>query len=145
MLRRPAFTLLELLLVLGVLGVLAAIVLIAINPTKQLESARSTGRSVSVRELENAIVQYLIDGNTLSDIPAIKSQAKDVCQDTVRGAACTDPPVSGYDLSALIPSYLVDIPIDPNETGAILTGYRIYRLGSFVKICSLSTDAECGT
>jgi len=48
---RPAFTLLELLLVLGIMGILAAIVLVAINPTKQLRDARGSSRDVSVREI----------------------------------------------------------------------------------------------
>ena len=60
---RKGFTLMELLLVLGILGILATMVLIAINPTKQLDDARGVSRNVAVREMENAISQYIIDGN----------------------------------------------------------------------------------
>lgn len=142
--KRPGFTLLEILLVLGILGILATIVLIAINPTKQLNDARGANRKASVREIENALSQYIIDGNTVSSIPVGTANAQDICQTTVTGTDCTDPPVDGYDLSALAPTYLVDIPIDPNETGSLITGYRIYRIGSFNKVCNKYEESECG-
>ena len=135
----------ELLIVLGILGILAAIVMVAINPTKQLSDARGVNRNVSVREIENAISQYIIDGNTFTGIPTIKTSALDICQDTVTGTDCTDAPVSGYDLSALTPDYLTSLPIDPNQTGSTITGYRIYKLGSFVKACSQVLDGDCGS
>jgi type IV pilus assembly protein PilA len=141
---KKGFTLLEILLVLGILGVLAAIVLIAVNPTKQLGDARSAHRTSSVREIENAMVQYIIDGNDLPGIPAVKAQARDICRDTITGLACTDAPVSGYDLDVLTPTYIVNIPIDPDETDTNITGYRIYQQGSFVKICSVREEDDCG-
>lgn len=131
-------------LVLGIIGILAAIVLIAINPTKQLDDARDVNRSAMIREVENAIVQYIIDGNSFTGIPASKVLAKDICRSTITGANCTDAPVSGIDLSALSPTYLVSMPIDPNETDTNITGYRIYLDGSFIKICSQTLDAACG-
>lgn len=135
----------EMLLVLGIIAILAAIVLIAVNPTKQLEDARGANRTVSVRELENAIVQYIIDGNTMPGIPTGVGNAMPICRDTVTGGACTG--AGGYDLSALSTNgtYLVNVPIDPSETGSTLTGYRIYQIGSFVKVCSPVLDPGCGS
>lgn len=134
----------ELLLVIGIIAILAAIVIIAINPTKQLDDARTADRNLSIRELENAVSQYIIDGNTFAGLPTTMGSAVDVCQTAVTGTDCTNPPVSGYDLSALAPDYLVGIPVDPNETSETVTGYRIYRSGSFIKICSVIKDAGCG-
>lgn len=141
---RGGFTLMEIMLVLGILGILASIVLAAINPTKQLNDARGADRSASMREIENAISQYIIDGNLLPTIPFNKSVAVDICQTTVSGTDCTNPPVSGYDLSPLSPVYLVRMPIDPSQTGATVTGYRLYRSGSFNKICAVYSDTDCG-
>lgn len=142
--QRKGFTLLELMLVLGILGILAAITLVAINPTKQLNDAKGVSRNSSIREVENAISQYIIDRNILTGIPTIKTTAIEICQTAITGTSCTDTPVNGYDLSALSPDYLVSIPVDPTETGATLTGYRIYKSGSFIKVCSPVIEGDCG-
>ena len=143
---RNGFTLIEILLVIGIIGILAAVVIIAINPTKQLQDARSTDRRVSIREIENAISQYVIDGNSLDSVPAYKSIAKPICQHTYTGALCTGSPINGYDLSVLTTdsTYLNALPIDPSSTGSTRTGYRIYKLGSFIKVCSPVLDEDCG-
>lgn len=140
------FTLIEILLVIGIIGILASIIIIAINPTKQLQDARSTDRRISIREIENAISQYIIDGNTLSNVPAYKSIAKPICQHTFTGALCTGAPINGYDLSVLTTNstYLNEIPIDPSSTGSTRTGYRLYKLGSFIKACSPVLEEDCG-
>ena len=143
--RRRAFTLMEMMLVLGIFGIMAAIILVAINPSKQLSDTRGISRTSAVRELDNAIIQYIIDGNSFSNIPALKSSAKDICRGTVTGSSCTDNPVSGYDLSALVPNYLVGIPVDPDETDENITGYRIYQDGSFTEICAVRDDSACGS
>jgi prepilin-type N-terminal cleavage/methylation domain-containing protein len=143
--KRKGFTLMELLLVLGILAILSAIVLVAINPTKQLNDARGVSRSSAMREIENALSQYIIDGNTLTGLPAAISVAVDICQTAVIGTDCTDAPVSGYDLSALAPMYLTSLPLDPTQTGSTITGYRVYKSGSFNKVCSPVLDAGCGS
>ena len=145
--KRSGFTLMELLLVLGILAILSTIILVAINPTKQLNDARGVNRNVSTRELENAISQYIIDSNIVSGVPTIKANALDICRDTVTGTDCPDAPVSGYDLSVLTTNgkYLTSLPIDPNETDLNITGYKVYKLGSFIKVCSPALEEDCGS
>lgn len=55
-----AFTLIELLIVIGIIGVLSAIVITAIHPGRQLAQARNTQRQAHVNAIMNAVEQYSI-------------------------------------------------------------------------------------
>ena len=119
---RPAFTLIELLLVVGIIGILAAVVIVAINPTKQLGDTRNAQRRSDVNTILNAVYQYSIDENVLpASIPV--GVARGIC---LTGAASC---VNGVDLSVLTLSgkYLVSIPQDPSATSATGSEYTILQ------------------
>ena len=59
--RSSGFTLIELLLVIGIIAILAAIVIVAINPSKQLGDARDAQRRSDVNTILNGFWQYAID------------------------------------------------------------------------------------
>jgi prepilin-type N-terminal cleavage/methylation domain-containing protein len=117
------FTLIELLLVIGIIAILASIVIVAINPTKQLGNARDAQRRSDVNTILNGVYQYAIDhnGNLPSGIPT--GTAKIICQSTMTSAACTT--LGGVNLSVLTGSYLVSVPKDPLVT-ATATGTNYY-------------------
>jgi prepilin-type N-terminal cleavage/methylation domain-containing protein len=119
----PGFTLAELLIVLGILGILAALVIIAINPTKQLGGATDASRRYTARELENAEFQYLIDHGTYAadkPIPDGQGHALPVCRVGQTDAGCVN-------LDALIPTYLPCIPYDGAETNPAYSGYQLHQ------------------
>ena len=100
---------------------MAGIVIIAINPTKQLGDTRNAQRRADVNTILNAVYQYSIDNN--GSLPStITTAVTAVCQ----AAPCT----SLIDLSVLTASekYLTAIPHDPLLTATTGTaGYTIVK------------------
>lgn len=117
------FTLIELLLVIGIIAILASIVIVAINPTKQVGDARDTTRRLDVNSILSAVYQYAIDnnGNLPSGIPTGKPKV--ICQSDLAPAECTAAPYNGVSLRMLTGAYLTSIPKDPRVT-ATGTGTR---------------------
>ena len=106
------FTLLEVLLVIGLIAILAGIVIVAINPGRQLAAVRNAERQSNLKQIYNAIQQYYID---FGAYPAtIPESLTEIC-DTGTLPSPSDLPCTGglIDLSALVPDYLVAIPVDP--------------------------------
>ncbi len=117
---KPGFTLLEILLVVAAIAILAGIVILAINPQKQLADTRNSERSVDVNTILNGVYQYAIDNDGV--LPSsITTTETEICE---TGATCA----SLVDLSDLTTdgTYLTAIPTDPQggtETDG--TGYTI--------------------
>ncbi len=122
---QAGFTLLEVLLVVAIIAILAGIVIIAINPGKNLGDTRNSQRSADVNTILNGTYQYALDNN--GTLPAsITTTATEVC--ATGAASCTGL----VDLSALTTAgkYLVSIPKDPQCSTVCATngaGYKINK------------------
>lgn len=117
--NQKGFTLLEVLLVVAIISILAAIVIVAINPTKQLGDSRNAQRSSDVTTILNAVYQYSVDNN--AGIPAgITTTPTEICNTT--GAVCATN--SKVDLGVILNNskYLVSIPADPQCVTVCTTG-----------------------
>ncbi|PIP34622.1 hypothetical protein COX21_01970 [Candidatus Falkowbacteria bacterium CG23_combo_of_CG06-09_8_20_14_all_41_10] len=120
--NKKAFTLLEILLVVAAIAILASIVILAINPSKQLADTRNSQRRIDVNTILNAVYQYAIDNN--GNLPAT------IAATTTYGICRTNPTATTTctDLSVLTTDekYLVSMPIDP--LGAVNTDDINYRV-----------------
>jgi type IV pilus assembly protein PilA len=122
---QKGFTLLEVLLVVAIIAILAGIVIVAINPGKNLGDSRNSQRSADVNTIINGVYQYSLDNS--GTIPAgVTTTATEIC--ATGAASCTGL----VDLSVLTTAgkYLVSIPKDPQCTttcAANGTGYKIAK------------------
>ena len=127
--QTKGFTLLEVLLVVAIISILAGIVIVALNPNKNLGDTRNAQRQSDVNTILSATYQYYLDNGALPPAgggTGITTSDTEICATT--GAAC-----SGLvDLGVLTTNgkYVVSVPTDPQcPTGcdADGTGYTIRR------------------
>ncbi len=134
---KRGFTLIELLLVIGIIAILASIVIVAINPTKQLADARNAQRRSDVNTILNAVYQYALDNQ--GTIPSsIGTTALKICKSTVN-TSC----FNGVDLNVLTGSYIVALPVDPSVAAASTgTNYLISKNATTGRITVSAPGAE---
>jgi type IV pilus assembly protein PilA len=131
--NKKGFTLLEVLLVVAAIGILAGIVIVALNPGKQLGDTRNAQRRSDVNTILNAVYQYAIDndGNLPTAIDAVTGSSQ-VLGTAASGldstCTATTTVAAGIDLSTdLVPTYIVGIPADPKTGAATNTDYYINK------------------
>ncbi len=148
--HRSGFTLIELLIVIAILTVLFAIVIIAVNPVRQLAQADNTQRRSDINSIINAVYQYAADnrGTLPADIPStttiqIGRDGTGVnCAISCNGVTT---PTTCLDLHAsTTPTYLTDIPHDPDVNGTTTTYYGITRSDTNNRITVVACQPELG-
>lgn len=139
------FTLIEVLLVIAILAILAAIVIIALNPAKQLAESQNAQRRSDVRAILDAVHQYSIDnqGAVPDTIPTgganetCISSGSMICQ---FGAACG---AVSLDALAENENYIVQIPADPATATDVDTNYFIFKsLNGRISVCAPDSYGE---
>lgn len=126
--RSEGFTLIEVLLVIGILAILAGIVIVAINPARQIGLANNAQRWSNVNTILNAVHQYAVDnaGIVPAAIPSGSNcEGEEYYRICKTGGTCT----SLVDLSVLTTNgtYLVSMPENPGLSGTNHTGYNVIQ------------------
>ncbi|MDO8260853.1 MAG: prepilin-type N-terminal cleavage/methylation domain-containing protein [Candidatus Magasanikbacteria bacterium] len=118
--NNQGFTLLEILLVVAAIAILAGIVIVAINPGKQLADTRNAQRRIDVATILNAVYQYYIDAGNLPSELAVAEPgvAAELCVADTASATCTGASLVPLNELIWAERYLVDLPVDPNGTCA---------------------------
>ena len=117
-LKKKAFTLIEVLLVVVIIAILAGIVIIAVNPGRQISQTNNAQRDSDVRAILDAVVQFSVEnrGTLPAGITAVA---------TTVGSA-----VGQIDICAdIVPTYVAAMPFDPTTTGAQYTSCASYDTG----------------
>lgn len=116
--KQKGFTLIEVLVVIGIIAVLAAIVIVAINPTKQFAQARNSQRTSNVATILNAIGQRLADNKGVFTGSFTIGSTEYTCPTLTAGTIYNINSVvdtGNISLSCLTPTYIpAQIPVDPN-------------------------------
>lgn len=120
--KTRGFTLVELLLVITIIIILASLVLVAINPARNIAQANNAKRQSDVNSILNAIHQYTIDNSGIlpSTVSAVKTE---ICR--TNAVSC-----SGLiDLSSVTfeERYILKMPIDPTSASTNGTGYFVVK------------------
>lgn len=134
---RRGFTLIEVLLVVVIIAILAGIVIIAVNPARQIAQTNNAQRDSDVRALLDGVHQYSVDNRGVlpTDITTTA---------TAIGSGATEVDLC----TVLVPTYLAEMPFDPTTTGGHYTSCADYTTGYTVasdangRITVAAPDAE---
>lgn len=139
---KKGFTLIEILLVIALIAILIGIVVVAINPGKQLADARNIRRQSDAMTILDSIQQYAIDhnGGALSQIPTVSPS--EICKKDPIGSC------DGLiDLAELTKdrTYIITMPEDPDGSNAHPengTGYFVIRSATDNRVTVSAPQAE---
>ena len=138
---KKGFTLMEVLLVVAIIVILAGIVIVAINPARQMGQANNAKRWAHTNTILNAVHQYAVDNNGLipDTIPSASNcEGEELFEICPTGAAsCTNR----VDLSVLTDDgvYLVSLPLNPGLSNVTEIGYNVIQdVNGRVTVCAPS-------
>ncbi|MDQ2932842.1 MAG: type II secretion system GspH family protein [bacterium] len=128
---KKGFTLIEVLVVIGIIAILAAVVLVAVNPSRQFKLARDAQRTSNVNALLNAIHQNMAEhkgtfvcSGVVRALPGVSTQVK----------SSSNLADLGNIAGCVVPDYVSSLPFDPSIVGAhytsttdYMTGYEIFQ------------------
>lgn len=141
--KNQAFTLMEILLVIGIIVLLAGAVIVAINPGRQFAKARDTQRTTDVNAILSAIVQNMTDNQGRWNCLTSQFYATSLPATTATIVTATETNATQINLSCLAPTYVPRLPIDPQlDQNSTDTGYEMVYSTSTGRITICAPNAE---
>lgn len=124
--NQKAFTLLEILLVIGIIAVLATVVIVSLDPAMRFRDARDSRRLSDIQSVLSAVHQYIVD-NKGALPPGIDTTEREIGTD---GSGCSlSTSICGatdcIDLSTPLARYLKMMPYDPANGSDAHTHYSV--------------------
>ena len=122
------FTFLEILMVIGIIGILATVMVVIVNPARQLAKARDTQRDSDIYSIVATVRQYATEhSGTLPDTDGDPDTSDFPTSLTCigSGGGCFDLASAGDGEDSIVPSYLASLPKDPKTGTDENTGYLI--------------------
>lgn len=141
--NKEGFTLLEILLVVAAIAILAGIVIVAINPNKQLGDTRNSQRRSDVTTILNSVYQYAVDANGVvpATIPTSATCATPATNEICKTGAASCAGLVDLATVSTDQKYLVSMPADPTSSSTNGTGYFIAKsTNGRITVCSPSAE-----
>lgn len=132
---RRGFTLMELLIVVAILGILSTVLIVSVNPGRQLGKARDAQRQTDLVAILASVLQYASEhSGDLPDTDGDPDTSNFPTSATCIGtdAGCFDLAGAGETGETIVPVYMVEMPKDPRLVSTSQpatdgnTGYTIY-------------------
>ncbi|GEM_PF-1601428 len=121
---KRGFTLIELLIVIGIIAILAAALIVGLSPGERFSQARDATREGHVNILYNSLISYQVNHQGQWGEIDMPQELTEICNTNLENPNCEENEL--VNLSDLTPSYITQIPVDPqggiDENG---TGYFI--------------------
>jgi prepilin-type N-terminal cleavage/methylation domain-containing protein len=150
-----AFTLIELLIVIGIIVILMGAILVAVNPFRQFAQANNASRWSGVNAILNAVSQKIVDNKGSFGSYDTGDWATSNCPATGDNIPTSSATVIGsgageYDLcTALVATYIAALPVDPQNgswtsCSSYSTGYTIQCDPTTSRITVCAPNAQLG-